>query len=314
MTKAIGEEVPPEGQPKQNPGQQQENNNYLRTSIKPQQSGMSAENMTGNAAVLGGAIASAAVIPFVGWIVVLAILYSFKDKFKDDPKANKEFENEAKSNGLKDDELQKLKDKAAQLKERELKKTTTHQDDIIKDLGDYIMKNPNALAEITDILEEKDKAEDKAEELKKFIKEKVYKGKATDEQKEDINSLLTDPNIKKQLVEVIKNIQQNQENVEEFSKTDVKSNVEKILKYLNSPKPVLNQYEINTNPTGHVAEQFKKDLKNFLIKEKLCPKLLQEINESLNTEKNDPNTLTGIGIAIEVINELINPPTRIQQL
>ncbi len=59
--------------------------------------GMSTRNMIGNATVLGGAIASAAIIPFVGWIVALGILYSFKDKFKDDPKEQKEYEKLAKS-------------------------------------------------------------------------------------------------------------------------------------------------------------------------------------------------------------------------
>jgi hypothetical protein len=94
------------------------NQNYSRTSAgETPQSGMSAGNMAGNAAVLGGAIAAAVALPFVGWIVALAILYCFKDKFKDDPKANEEFENAARSSGLKDEELNKLKKELKQYEE-----------------------------------------------------------------------------------------------------------------------------------------------------------------------------------------------------
>jgi hypothetical protein len=196
--------------------QPQNNKNYSRTSTgETQQSGMSTSSKIGNAAVLGGAIASAAAIPFVGWIVALAILYSFKDKFKDDPKANKEFEEAAKSNGLKDDELQKLKNEVAQLKERELKKTTTPEDNIITDLGKYLVDKPDGIKEITNILKEKDNKE----ELKKFFEEKLYKDKKlTNEQKKGIEDLINSDDANKTVKEVIENIKKNQDNVNEEKK------------------------------------------------------------------------------------------------
>ena len=189
------------------------NQNYSRTSTNTPQSGMSAENMAGNAAVLGGAIASAAVIPFVGWIVALAILYSFKDKFKDDSEENKEFEKVAKSNGLKDDELQKLKDEVAELKKRESENKTTPQDDIIKDLGKYLEKTPSGIKVIEDILKE----ENKEQSLKDFIKREVYDDKPTNKQKKDINNLINSSDANKTVKEVIKNIQESQEGLNKNS-------------------------------------------------------------------------------------------------
>ncbi len=115
------------------------NQNYSRTSTNTPQSGMSAENMAGNAAVLGGAIAAAAVIPFVGWIVALAILYSFKDKFKDDPKANQDFEDAARSNGLKDEQLNKLKDEAEKYEKGEHSK----QQEVGNKIEEVNQKGPN---------------------------------------------------------------------------------------------------------------------------------------------------------------------------
>jgi hypothetical protein len=185
------------------------NTNYSRTSTgETPQSGMSAEKMVGNVAVLGGAAASAALIPLVGWIVALAILYSFKDKFKDNPEANEEFKNAARSNGLSDEKFNKLQNEFAELKNRELNRTITPKDVITKDLAKYLGKNPDKLDKITSILE----AKDNKEELKEFLEKEVYGNDATDAQKAAINNLLKDPeDLEEILNKAVINIKENQE-------------------------------------------------------------------------------------------------------
>ena len=197
--------------------EEENNKNYSRTSTgETQQSGMSTSSKIGNAAVLGGAIASAAVIPFVGWIVALAILYSFKDKFKDNPKAEEDLYKDVaqgltkngKSEKEAEEKINELKKEIESLKNKEKNKEELSSDEIItKDLGGYLNKNPSGIEKIQQIFENQD-SKNKIENFQKFIKTEVYRNEPSDKQKEAIKNLGEN-----KLEEITKLLQQNQANV-----------------------------------------------------------------------------------------------------